>query len=46
MNPTVELNQPPVFKLAFWTAMFERFGFYVLSFMLVLYMKDNEEPRT
>lgn len=43
MNTTAStvstLKQPPVFKLAFYTAMCERFGFYVLSFLLVLYAK-------
>jgi proton-dependent oligopeptide transporter, POT family len=35
------LKQPPVFKLSFYTAMCERFGFYVLSFLLVLYAKGE-----
>lgn len=39
MTTDVSLKQPPVFKLAFLTATCERFGFYVLSFLLVLYAK-------
>jgi POT family proton-dependent oligopeptide transporter len=35
-----KLRQPPVFKLAFLTTMCERFGFYALTFLLVLYAKD------
>jgi len=35
---TVSMKQPPVFKLAFFTAMFERFAFYLLTDLLVLYM--------
>lgn len=37
---TQKLGQPPVFKLSFLTAMFERAGFYVLSFLIVLYAKE------
>lgn len=37
----VKLRQPPVFYLSFFSGMFERFGFYVLSFLLVLYMKSE-----
>lgn len=33
-------KQPPVFSLAFLTMMCERFGFYVLTFLLVLYAKN------
>lgn len=36
---TTEMKQPPVFKLVLITAAFERFGFFILSFMLVLYAK-------
>lgn len=35
-----DLRQPPVFILAFFSAMFERFGFYLLSALLVLYLKS------
>jgi proton-dependent oligopeptide transporter, POT family len=34
------LKQPKVFYLACFTSVCERFGFYVLSFLLVLYMKN------
>jgi proton-dependent oligopeptide transporter, POT family len=36
-----KMKQPPVFNLAFFTTMCERFGFYVLSFVLVLYAKSE-----
>jgi len=39
-NKTVTLKQPKVFYLAIFTSMCERFGFYVLTFLLVLYTKD------
>ncbi len=39
-NTTVTLKQPKVFYLAISTSMCERFGFYVLTFLLVLYTKD------
>jgi POT family proton-dependent oligopeptide transporter len=39
-NKTVTLKQPKVFYLAISTSMCERFGFYVLTFLLVLYTKD------
>lgn len=35
------LKQPKVFSYSFATAMFERFGFYVLTFLLVLYLKNE-----
>ena len=35
------LKQPKVFPYSFATAMFERFGFYVLTFLLVLYLKNE-----
>ena len=35
------LKQPPVFKLAYLTTICERFGFYVLTFFLVLFAKDQ-----
>lgn len=35
-----KLKQPKIFYLASMTAAFERFGFYVLSFLLVLYVKN------
>jgi len=42
MNTTInELKQPPILKLAFVTAMFERFGFYFLTFLIVLYLKSE-----
>lgn len=37
---TQTLRQPPVFKLASFTAACERFGFYILSYSLVLYVKE------
>ncbi|MCK4608668.1 MAG: MFS transporter [Gammaproteobacteria bacterium] len=40
MHTKAQLKQPPVFYLAFTTAMFERFGFYVLTYLLVLYTKS------
>ena len=40
MSEKVHLKQPPVFYLAFCSSMFERFGFYILSFLLVLYAKS------
>ncbi len=40
MNQTQSLKQPAVFYLACLTSMMERFGFYTLSFVLVLYLKD------
>lgn len=40
MNTKTHLKQPPVFYLAFWTSMLERFGFYILTFLFVLYAKD------
>lgn len=40
ITETKKLQQPPVFKLSFLTAMFERAGFYVLSFLIVLYAKE------
>lgn len=40
MTEKIHLKQPPVFQLAFLTAMFERFGFYVLTFLLVLFSKN------
>ena len=39
MNEKAHLKQHPVFYLAFCTAMCERFGFYILTFLLVLYAK-------
>lgn len=35
------LKQPKVFTFSFVSAMFERFGFYVLTFLLVLYLKSE-----
>ena len=40
MAEKIPLKQPLVFRLAFSTAMFERFGFYVLTFLLVLFAKE------
>jgi proton-dependent oligopeptide transporter, POT family len=37
----MKLKQPEVFSLAYFTTLFERFGFYVLSFLLVLYVKSQ-----
>ena len=37
---TQKLKQPPILKLSFLIAMCERAGFYVLTFFLVLYLKD------
>lgn len=37
---TATLKQPKVFYLAISTSMCERFGFYVLTFLLVLYTKS------
>jgi len=34
-----KLSQPKVFYLAVTTALFERFGFYVLTYLLVLFLK-------
>src|SRR3989344_833485 len=39
-NKHAHLKQPPVFYLAFVTSMCERFGFYVLSYLLVLFAKN------
>lgn len=36
-----ELKQPPVLKLAVFSTMCERFGFYVLTFLLVLFLKSE-----
>lgn len=36
-----ELKQPPVLKLSLFTALCERAGYYVLSFLIVLYAKDK-----
>lgn len=36
-----DLKQPPVLKLSLFTAMCERAGFYVLSFLIVLYAKNK-----
>jgi proton-dependent oligopeptide transporter, POT family len=36
----IKQKQPKVFHLTYFTTIFERFGFYVLSFLLVLYAKD------
>jgi len=43
MNPpiTQTLKQPAVLKLSGFTAMCERFGFYVLTFLIVLYAKSE-----
>ena len=41
MNNVQSLKQPKVFGLACITAMFERGGFYTLSFLFVLYAKDH-----
>lgn len=38
---TAELKQPPVIKLSTFMATFERSGFYVLVFLLVLYLKGE-----
>lgn len=38
---TSALKQPQVFKLAYCTTICERFGFYVLSFLLVLFAKSQ-----
>lgn len=40
---SVEINmkQPKVFNLAYLTTICERFGFYLLSFLLVLFIKDQ-----
>lgn len=35
------LKQPPVFKLALLTSLCERFGYYVITFLLVLYAKGE-----
>lgn len=40
MDSTNKLKQPKSFKLAFSTATCERFGFYVLNWILVLYVKQ------
>ena len=42
MNATAieKLKQPPVFKLSCLTVMCERFGFYTLTFFIVLYAKN------
>jgi proton-dependent oligopeptide transporter, POT family len=44
MNEDLSLHnqkQPPVLKLAFFCAMWERFGIYVLNFLMVLYAKSE-----
>lgn len=41
MNTAITLKQPSVFKLAIGCSMWERFGYYVLSFLLVLYAKSE-----
>lgn len=45
MTPTETTNintkQPKVFSLAYFTTICERFGFYLLSFLLVLYIKSQ-----
>jgi POT family proton-dependent oligopeptide transporter len=40
MTKKNHLKQPSVFYLAFLTSIFERFGFYILTFLLVLYAKS------
>ncbi|OGV20867.1 MAG: hypothetical protein A2X47_13560 [Lentisphaerae bacterium GWF2_38_69] len=35
-----KLKQPKVFNLSFVTAMSERFGYYIISFLIVLILKD------
>lgn len=35
------IKQPPVFYLTIFTSLWERFGYYVLSFLLVLYAKSE-----
>ena len=37
---TKKLKQPKILYLSFITAMAERFGYYVISFLIVLIMKD------
>jgi proton-dependent oligopeptide transporter, POT family len=41
MNAEQQLKQPKVFYLAVFTSALERFGFYVLSFLMVLYLKSE-----
>lgn len=38
---TINTKQPKVFNLAYFTTICERFGFYLLSFLLVLYIKSQ-----
>lgn len=41
LSATSTLKQPAVLKLSFFTAMCERFGFYILTFLIVLYAKSE-----
>jgi len=41
MMKKTKLHQPKVFYLSFIMAMFERFGFYIPTFVLVIYMKNS-----
>lgn len=40
MSHTIRLKQPKVFPLSVMTALFERSGYYALTFLLVLYIKS------
>jgi proton-dependent oligopeptide transporter, POT family len=40
MSEHLSLKQPKVFKLALLTSLFERFSFYILAFVFVLYVKE------
>ena len=35
------LKQPPVFRLAYYTTMCERIGFYVISYLIVMYLRQK-----
>jgi POT family proton-dependent oligopeptide transporter len=41
MTTDATLKQPSVFKFSCLTAMFERFGFYILTYTLVLFAKEK-----
>lgn len=41
MNTNTKLKQPKVFKVSFLTSTFERFGFYIFTYLLVLYVKST-----
>lgn len=40
-KPAIKLKQPPVFKLVALTTICERIGFYVISYLMVMFMKHQ-----